>query len=325
MLYTIHHVTRFRYSTPVAESITEVRMQPRATEHQHCTYFKLTTRPASHAHAFEDYLGNMIHQFNIPGVHSELSIVAESEVQMLPQPILPPALQSSDWERIDELGSQIDYWEMLTPNETTERTQLLDELATEIDLRRRDDPLSVLRELNATIYSTFAYDAQSTNVDSPIDQALTARSGVCQDYTHIMLALVRNYLRIPCRYVSGYLYHQRADRSAAGATHAWLEVPLPDLGWVGFDPTNNVLASDRHIVIGYGRDYFDVPPTRGTFRGNASSELSVTVRVRQAEEPISEDESAEGSQPAYIATQQELQEQYNRTLLELMQMQQQQQ
>lgn len=324
MLYTIHHVTRFRYSAPVAESITEVRMQPRATETQHCTYFKLTTRPASHALAFEDYLGNMIHQFNIPGVHSELTIVAESEVQMLPALVLPPALTIADWERIDEFASQIDYWEMLTPSETTQWTLLLDQLATEIDLRRREDPLTVLRQLTNIMYSTFAYNAQSTSVDSPIDHALTTRSGVCQDYTHIMLALVRNYLRIPCRYVSGYLYHRLADRSAAGATHAWLEVMLPDLGWVGFDPTNNVLAGDRHIVIGYGRDYFDVPPTRGTFRGNASSELTVTVRVRQSEETISDDVSAEESQPAYIATQQELQDQYNRTLLELMQMQQQQ-
>ncbi|MFN8439277.1 MAG: transglutaminase family protein [Caldilineaceae bacterium] len=325
MLYNIHHVTRFRYSAPIAESITEIRMQPRATEMQHCTYFRLTTRPTSHANAFEDYLGNMIHQFNIPGVHNELSIVAESEVQMSPAPKLPATLHAADWERIDELSSQIDYWEMLNPSESTQRTPSLDELATEFDLRRREDPLSVLRQLNNTMYSTFAYDAQSTNVDSPIDHALATRSGVCQDYTHIMLALVRNYLRIPCRYVSGYLYHRRADRSAAGATHAWLEVLLPDWGWVGFDPTNNVLAGDRHIVVGYGRDYFDVPPTRGTFRGNASSELSVTVRVRQAEEPISEDDADEQNQPAYIATQQELQEQYNRTLLELMQMQQQQQ
>lgn len=324
MLYTIRHVTRFHYSAPIAESITEVRMQPRATETQHCTHFRLTTRPSTHAQAFEDYLGNMIHQFNIPGIHSDLTITVESQVQIQPKPIVPLAMANEDWQRIDTLAQNLDYWEMLFPSDTTMRTPLLDELAAEIDLQRRDDPLTTLRQLNSAIYSTFAYDGKSTRVDSPIDEPLAARSGVCQDFTHIMLALVRNYLRIPCRYVSGYLYHQRADRSVASATHAWLEVLLPDLGWVGFDPTNNVLAGDRHIVIGIGRDYFDVPPTRGTFRGNASSELSVSVRVRQAEEPLPEDEANSEPQPAYVATQQELQDQYNRTLFELMQMQQQQ-
>ena len=237
---------------------------------------------------------------------------------------LPQALTADHWQRIDDLSSELENWEMLSPTATTERTELLDVLATEIDLRRRDDPLTVLRQLNSTLYSTFAYNAKSTRVDSPIDEALATRSGVCQDYSHIMLALVRNYLRIPCRYVSGYLYHLRADRSADGASHAWVEAMLPDLGWVGFDPTNNVLAGDRHIVVGIGRDYFDVPPTRGTFRGNASSELSVTVRVRHADDVLHEDDPLDEAQPAYVATQQELQEQYNRTLLELMQMQQQQ-
>ncbi len=324
MLYTIHHITRFRYSAPIAESITELRMQPRASELQHCTYFKLTTRPTTHAHSFEDYLGNTIHQFNIPGVHTDLSIIAESQVQTVDTPPLPQALTADHWQRIDDLSSELENWEMLSPTATTERTELLDVLATEIDLRRRDDPLTVLRQLNSTLYSTFAYNAKSTRVDSPIDEALATRSGVCQDYSHIMLALVRNYLRIPCRYVSGYLYHLRADRSADGASHAWVEAMLPDLGWVGFDPTNNVLAGDRHIVVGIGRDYFDVPPTRGTFRGNASSELSVTVRVRHADDVLHEDDPLDEAQPAYVATQQELQEQYNRTLLELMQMQQQQ-
>ncbi len=121
---------------------------------------------------------------------------------------------------------------------------------------------------------------KSTKVDSPIDEAIQNRQGVCQDFAHIMIALVRS-LRIPCRYVSGYLYRrsQDHDRSVADATHAWVEALLPPLGWVGFDPTNCLLAGDRHIRTAIGRDYADVPPTRGIFRGHTASDLSVAVRV----------------------------------------------
>ena len=145
------------------------------------------------------------------------------------------------------------------------------------------------------IYENFEYAKQNTRVDSPIDEALHMRRGVCQDFSHIMIALVRE-LGIPCRYVSGYLFHSSdiQDRSADGATHAWVEALLPDLGWVGFDPTNNTIAAERHIRVAVGRDYSDVPPTRGIFRGKAESELAVTVKVFPAEAPpISADLSLE--------------------------------
>ena len=129
-----------------------------------------------------------------------------------------------------------------------------------------------------------------TRVDSPIDVALENRQGVCQDYTHIMIAMVRA-LGIPCRYVSGYLFHraQSLDRSAADASHAWPEAYLPELGWVGFDPTNDVLVGGRHIRVAVGRDYADVPPTRGVFRGDAETDLSVAVQVSLSEAPVLED------------------------------------
>jgi transglutaminase-like putative cysteine protease len=124
-------------------------------------------------------------------------------------------------------------------------------------------------------------------VDSPIDDALKARAGVCQDLAHIMIAMARR-VGIPCRYVSGYLSPSRDghDRSVDGATHAWAEAWLPPLGWVGFDPTNDVLAGDRHVRVAVGRDYGDVPPTRGVFRGEAASELSVLVTVSLSDTPI---------------------------------------
>jgi transglutaminase-like putative cysteine protease len=139
----------------------------------------------------------------------------------------------------------------------------------------------VLHQLNQQMYNYFDYKPKSTSVDSPIDDALASRAGVCQDFAHIMITLVRSKLRIPCRYVSGYLYHgdQHQDRSFSSATHAWIEALVPQLGWVGFDPTNHLIAGDRHIRTAIGRDYDDVPPTHGMFRGRAKSELTVAVRV----------------------------------------------
>src|ERR1700712_2760704 len=174
---------------------------------------------------------------------------------------------------------------MLLPSEFTEPTPALDELAQQFGLRRRDDPLMVLHTLNQQMYEYFDYKPKSTKVDSPIDLALSTRDGVCQDFAHIMIALVRSKLRIPCRYVSGYLFHGESDmdRSISSATHAWVEALIPPLGWVGFDPTNWLVAGDRHIRTAIGRDYSDVPPTHGIFRGRAKSELSVAVRVTASE------------------------------------------
>ena len=148
------------------------------------------------------------------------------------------------------------------------------------------------QQLNEQMFNHFEYVPKSTKADSPIDLALLTHAGVCQDFAHIMTTLVRSKLRIPCRYVSGYLHHGRSDhdRSVNSATHAWVEALVPQLGWVGFDPTNWLVAGDRHIRTAIGRDYADVPPTHGIFRGRANSELTVAVRVTPSEGAPSFDE-----------------------------------
>jgi len=138
----------------------------------------------------------------------------------------------------------------------------------------------VVHELNKSIYDYFEYVPRSTRVDSPIDEAIATHRGVCQDFAHTMIALLR-HIGIPARYVSGYLYRSREDhdRSTPDASHAWVEVLLPHLNWVGFDPTNDLIAFNRHIRTAVGRDYADVPPTHGVFRGKTESELYVAVQV----------------------------------------------
>ena len=138
---------------------------------------------------------------------------------------------------------------------------------------------------------------------SPIEIALRERRGVCQDFAHIMIAIARRW-GIPARYVSGYLYHRERtqDRSSADATHAWVEAYLPSLGWIGFDPTNNILAGERHIRAAVGRDYADVPPTRGTFKGGATSELAISVAVEPTQAPVRHEDFLRVARPmAYAA------------------------
>ncbi len=285
MYYTIQHITKYRYSKPIYESVMQLYMQPRTENMQHCFSFEVTTTPRAHPLPYRDYLGNMVHSFNVPGSHTALTITTRAVVSVQSPPALPDALSPDAWEALDTQATAADYWDALAQTPLTQPTDLLDQLANEFDARRRDDPLTVIRQLNSQLYEYMAYRPETTRVDSPIDEALANRAGVCQDFSHILLSLLRK-IGVPCRYVSGYIAHQQGkDRSAEDATHAWVEAFLPGLGWIGFDPTNNVVAGDHHIRVAIGRDYSDVPPSRGVFKGDATSELNVAVRVTQIEDP----------------------------------------
>jgi transglutaminase-like putative cysteine protease len=257
-------------------------MQPRSEGPQHCLHFGLSTMPASRVMMHQDHDGNIVHHFNIPGRHSRLTVTAEALIEFTPPPAPPSSLDETAWDGLDRLTASGEYWDFLNPSAFATSTPLLDDLAREIGLARGADPLGTVRRLTAEMYDRFEYSQKSTHVDSPIDDALESRRGVCQDFAHVMIALMRR-LGVPSRYISGYLFRPEnsADRSAQGATHAWVEALLPGLGWVGFDPTNNLVASDRHIRVAVGRDYADVPPTRGVYKGVSAvrSELAVAVRV----------------------------------------------
>ncbi len=278
--YSIRHLTRFRYSSSISESIMETRMHPRSDAQQQCLTFSLSVSPRCRVFTYRDHLGNNVHHFDIPGEHNQLVIIAESVVEQQPLPNLPSTLGPNAWGELDQTVRSGDYWEMLLPSTFAVETPALLELAAELDLKRRDDPLSLTRELNQRLFEYFEYVPRHTRVDSPIDEAILSHKGVCQDFAHTMIALLR-HVGIPARYVSGYLYRgsEDHDRSTPDATHAWVDVLLPGLGWVGFDPTNNLIAQHRHIRTAVGRDYADVPPTHGIFRGKTQSELYVAVRV----------------------------------------------
>jgi transglutaminase-like putative cysteine protease len=287
LIYSVRHVTTFRYQPAVRESVMEVRMQPRSEGTQRCLSFTLDVSPPANITQYSDPAGNIVHHFDIAGSHSEVKVTAQSTVQVQAVPA-PRHSEAGDWADLDAVTAADDFWEMMLPSAFARSSPALQALAQQLRVERRGEPLEVLTDVNEGIYRLFSYVPNSTKVDSPIEEALLTHQGVCQDFAHIMIALVRP-LRVPCRYVSGYLFHREEngiqDRSIEGASHAWVEAFVPRLGWTAFDPTNNRIGGDRHIRVAIGRDYADVPPTRGVHKGEAASELSVAVTVSPSDAP----------------------------------------
>jgi transglutaminase-like putative cysteine protease len=291
MFYSIRHVTRYRYDAPVRESVMQLYMQPKSDGGQRLQSFQVSATPRAGLPAYTDHYGNAVYHFDVPGAHQELVIETEAEVETQAMPAPPEWVDASAWGALQSPQVKDENYDWLREHGVARATPALAAFLGEQGLAKLDDPMTTLRRLNRTLFEAFGYATDATEVDSPIDIALAKRQGVCQDFAHIMIATARAW-GIPARYVSGYLYTKRdaGDRSAADATHAWVEALVPGAGWVGFDPTNNVLAGERHVRVAIGRDYDDVPPALGVFKGPANSELAVAVSVRPSQAPRRRDD-----------------------------------
>ena len=305
MLLEVRHVTQYHYAEPVRESVMEVWMQPQKGVRQRLVSFELELDPAAQLFSYADPFGNAVYHFDVPQPHDRLNIVARSAVETQAPPPLPDALDQGEWDRLRSDFVRGENFDFLTHHGFAIETPALRAYVAqhELDELRRRDPLTAVQRLSETIYASFAYEAGVTHADSPIDQALEAGRGVCQDFAHIMIAICRSW-GIPARYVSGYLFtdRQAGDRSDPDATHAWVEVFLPSTRWIGLDPTNNVEAGERHIAAAVGRDYNDVPPSRGVYKGEAESQLAVGVSVRRARAALTEPEFIRIAQPSFSRT-----------------------
>jgi transglutaminase-like putative cysteine protease len=288
--YSIRHVTRYRYTVPVRESVMQLYMQPRSDGGQWLRSFQVVTQPRAQLFAYADHLGNAVYHFDVSQEHSVLLIDVESTIEMGARPAPPEAVAREEWAGLDQCRQSGEHFDMLLRAGYTQETPLLhafmQDHRLEAERARAQDPLTALKRLSAAISDAFDYEQEATTVESAIDHVLETRRGVCQDFAHLMLSVARGW-GVPCRYVSGYLFHREdsEDRSAVDASHAWVEAFLPSLGWVGFDPTNNTLALERHIRVAIGRDYADVPPSKGVYKGANASELAVAVKVSATRAP----------------------------------------
>jgi transglutaminase-like putative cysteine protease len=286
--YRLVHITEFSYDAPVSESYNEVRLRPRQDETQSCISFRLITDPPSTPTAHNDYNFNWVHRFNILHEHRHLKIEADSIV-LVQQPVAPPK-DGVRLDQIQEMAEDLDeHYDLIAATTYVPHDPALRDLARRA-VERSDGTVAGFASAAAGLVNeTFRYEKGATHVQSSIHDAIATGAGVCQDFAHILLAMVR-MRGIPGRYVSGYLVPRRTAEPGASAeeviggqaSHAWMEAFVPGAGWFGFDPTLGQPVGLQHVRVAYGRDYGDVAPVRGVYNGHAGQRLSVDVRVRPA-------------------------------------------
>ena len=280
--YEIEHVSRYLYTKPVRDCVMSLCLKPRDDSRQRLLRFEAATAPPSPLNSELDCFGNTKHVLNIHREHDRLEITVRSTVETAPAPPLPDSLDAEAWGEIRSWSESFTYWDYTHASIFARPSPALANFVDRLRIERGDDPLETLLRLSDTLYRSFEYVPGSTSAVSPIEHILESGRGVCQDYAHTMIAIARSW-GIPTRYVSGYLHvtGKAGEQAPETATHAWVECLLPDLGWIGFDPTNQTLADERHARIAVGRDYQDVSPTRGVLQGGGESTLAVDVRMRR--------------------------------------------
>lgn len=285
MVYRITHTTRYTYPSPVTQCFSEAHLTPRATPTQSVRQHSLQVTPAP---AFlqdrKDYFGNDVSTFAVLEKHDRSSAVASSVVE-----VSAPGgewLASPPWEQVRErLALPFDA-DSIAASEFIFDSPYISAFP---ELREYARPtftpgrplLPALQELTRRVHDEFRYQPKSTSIDTPLLEVLQSRQGVCQDFAHLMIGALRS-LRLAARYVSGYIRSGPRFQGAA-ASHAWVSVFDPQNGWMGFDPTNNMMTSDAHITLAWGRDYSDVTPVKGLTLGGGGQSVEVEVRVQPME------------------------------------------
>ena len=271
---TVVHLTEYRYPEPAWDSFNEVRLFPMDDEGQSLLSFELTLTPDATVRDHVDYYGNRVHQFHIAESHRRLAIQARSSVVAYPRPAPMPVAAES----LTELRPR--FFDFLAPTRRVPQDRDWAAAMQAPALPPESDVVGYLRHLTRHLHGFFTYRQDVTQIDTPLAAFVEAGVGVCQDYTHAMLAICR-MLGIPSRYVSGYLETAPGHTLGADASHAWVEAYLPGSGWVGFDPTNGMMVGQSYVKVAHGRDYDDVPPVKGLRRGGGSESLRVAVTVRR--------------------------------------------
>ena len=282
--YTVEHTMRYDYETPVQASVMTLYLCPLRDRAQTLREFSVRTDPEGRLFEFTDPFGNTAHFLDRPRPHARFEVKARSRVEVGPLASAPERLEPGATEALRRAVQTPELWPLANPSRFVRPSPALEKFMAAHDIALGEDPLVSARELCAKLHDVFEYIPGHTRVDSPIEEILETGRGVCQDYAHVMASIMRGW-GVPCRYVSGYLGPEAAGE-ATGESHAWVECWFPGVGWTGFDPTNNIEGGERHVRVAVGRDYTDVPPSRGVFRGTTGSVLGSEVRVeRHPENP----------------------------------------
>lgn len=271
----------------MTDSVNEIRLTPRTNYRQSCYHHEVEVHPPANLLTYEDFFGNRVHAYSVNKPHTEMVIHTKATVVTLDKAQgtdLPHIPLEEQVKLLNDEKFQNRYIEFILPTRYTEVTPELVEFASQHPFEDAEDMFEWTRKLSSTIYEQFTYDPEATSVNTTVKRALMLKRGVCQDYAHLMIAVCRS-VGLPSRYVSGYHFVgdlQGGNANFEQASHAWVETHIPGTGWLGFDPTNNVEVNWRYIKLGHGRDYKDIVPVKGVYRGAAGT-LTVKVDVRQLE------------------------------------------
>ncbi|MDB6093531.1 MAG: transglutaminase [Verrucomicrobia bacterium] len=283
MKLQVFHRTHYAYAAPVRESFNEARLQPTNADGQVCHNFLLKILPPTRLSHYLDFQLNWVHLFDITEPHPSLTVEATSIVTTSASRVIPGDQPSTPLAQMEKACNQLERChDFLQSSRFVEPSAEAWKLGLDI-AQGKTDAWQIAQGVMQHIHREFAYMPTATNVHTHMREVLRLKRGVCQDFTHVMLGVCRA-LKIPARYVSGYLYNGPADQlRGAQASHAWVEVYLPELGWHGLDPTNNGQPDDRYVKIAVGRDYADVTPIKGTYRGTGERKMTVDVLVTALE------------------------------------------
>lgn len=290
MLLELTHETVFEYAEPVCESYMEFRLTPLSDAKQHVLQHRQRVTPARTIRQYTDAYGNVVNYFNLLDPHSRVEVRFDSVVETHDGCFRGEAPGPSQLETAQGRVTLHDY---LQPTPLTAWCSEFLEFVRPFEGLKGSTPREAARILSAELHSRFRYEGEVTSVSSPITDILRHGGGVCQDFAHLMLATCR-YLGFAARYASGYVLPE--DGTEATASHAWVEVFDPELGWFGVDPTHNQTAGDRYVYLGIGRDFRDVPPNRGIFRGHAEESMHVRVYLK----PISSEDLGKRAREVYV-------------------------
>jgi len=288
--YRVSHTTEYRYDDSVYESHNELRLSPLATPLQRVHRFEVRSEPRARMFSYHDWLGNVVHYFNVHPIHERLTIRAESVVSVSPRP------KSDVWRQVavgdfrrerDRLRET--YYEFLAPSTRVPALEAWRDLAPDIDAAGDGEALyDLVSEAFARVHARLAYDRDATRADTPVDRVLALGRGSSKDFSHVLIGALRG-LGVPTRYVSGYGFHlgepgAEAPPGASGRpfpflSHAWVEAFLPGVGWCGIDPTHARPVDLRYVKVAVGRDYDDVVPVKGVFRGSGRQDLGVFIEM----------------------------------------------
>jgi transglutaminase-like putative cysteine protease len=281
--FEIRYRCSFEYDELVRESQNELRAAPTSDDRQSLISYRVTTTPSARVFSFEDYWGTRVDTFGVREPHILLEVVAEAWVETRSTPL---AAASPRLELLTDAAFRDAHLEYL---DRTRHTAWQDAIAAEAEkqVSLMGDVVSAVLAIHRRVHTSMSYVPGATSVGMGVEDVFRRGQGVCQDYAHLAVAMCRS-VGIPARYVSGYLF--TADDAKGGdvardqvhvQTHAWFEAAVPGMGWLGLDPTNSQAVGPRHVKIGHGRDYDDVPPLRGMYSGRPSATLSVGVDIRR--------------------------------------------